>query len=145
MQYSDLQYGFLENTSTEDAIARLIIVIKNSVDIRTATMCIFIDLTMLKHFETVNNKELLSYLENIGFRGIVLKLLRSDLHQRYQSVKIENVSSEMRTMEYAIPQITILGSLFFIHHFNYLFQLEIESQTINSQVILQYSIKQTTS
>ena len=71
------------------------------------TCCIFLDLT--KTFNTVNPDVLLHKMENFnGFRGLALKLMRSNLSNRRQYTKMKTCKSELLNIEYGVP----LGSSF---------------------------------
>lgn len=51
-----------------------------------------------------------------------------NLHQWSKSVKIENVRREVKTVEYRVPQETILGPLFFNLYLKHLFKVNIEGK-----------------
>lgn len=108
---SNRQYGFKEHTSTEDAVMYLLKNVYRSLEESNPCLCLFIDFK--KAFDTVNHKLLLTTLENIGVRGSCLMLFESYLKERKQIVKINNVYSSELTVEYGVPQGTVLGPILF--------------------------------
>lgn len=83
---SDRQYGFQQHKSTQDAIAFLTSQISQALDKSKPSLCVFLDLA--KAFDTVSHLQLLDTLDDMGFRGPVLKLLKDYLTNRKQIVKI---------------------------------------------------------
>lgn len=126
---SNLQFGFREGLSTEDALAHFTKNIYESLDVSEPTLSIFIDLA--KAFDTVSHSELLKKLQHIGFRGTALKLMESYLANRTQYVKIDNVTSDPKIIEYGVPQGTVLGPLLFNIYLNDLLLLPIKGQILS--------------
>ena len=85
------QFGFRENYSTELAVSQICDDIINSLEHRSITCSIFLDLA--KTFHTVNHSILLSKLNKCGIRGPSLELLQSYLTNRKQCTIINNVKS----------------------------------------------------
>ena len=73
---------------------------------------IFVDLS--KAFDTLNHDVLIDKLENIGIRGVPLKLLRNDLSNRLQSVYCNSAYSHYKHLKKGVPQRWILGPILFI-------------------------------
>ena len=110
------QYGFKENSSTEQAITQIIEQVSSYMEKQLTTCCIFIDLS--KAFDTVNHKILLSKLYSYGIRGIPAKLITSYLTNRTQRTKIDCASSDSETIVCGVPQGSILGPLLFNLYIN---------------------------
>lgn len=77
---------------------------------------VFLDLK--KAFDVVDHDILCQKLEIYRFDEPALKLLKSYLNYRTQQVKIGNVMSESASVDYGVPQGSILGPLLFILYIN---------------------------
>lgn len=79
----------------------------------TQAFCdIFVDLT--KAFDCICHHELVRKLEAYGFRGILLRLVKSYLRDRRQQMFYNNQLSEEVSLSRRIPQGSILGTMLFI-------------------------------
>ena len=75
-------FGFRKKHRTVDSIARVIEDIRESLDKKVPSCCVFFDLR--KAFDTIDHSILLQKLENYGFRGPIYNLLKSYLDGRLQ-------------------------------------------------------------
>ena len=73
---------------------------------------------MEKAFDTVDHTRLLQKVYNIGIRGNAFYWLQSCLQGRTQVVSINNGSSQVRDINYGVPQGSILGPPLFIIYIN---------------------------
>lgn len=110
------QYGFRNNTSTNEAVHDLTEHVVEALDRGEKCVAIFLDLA--KAFDTVSIPKLILKLEKIGIRDTQLKLFQSYLTNRKQSVKIgDNISSDLPIV-YGVPQGSILGPSLFLVYVN---------------------------
>ncbi|XP_045480936.1 uncharacterized protein LOC123685322 [Harmonia axyridis] len=125
---SDNQFGFRKGMSTENAIKKVTDIIYKNIDRKIPTLAVVVDLA--KAFDTVCHDRLLEKLENFGFRGKVLNLLRSYLSDRIQIVHLNGKYSESNQINFGVPQGTVLGPLLFILYINSLFRVNNKGEII---------------
>ncbi|KAL7288543.1 hypothetical protein TKK_0017285 [Trichogramma kaykai] len=113
------QYGFLRNVNTTSLLDRIVNEIYESVNKDEAVLATFIDLS--KAFDTARHDLLLTELEIEGIRGLALNLMKSYLSDRGQRMKINGVTSQVKTVSTGVPQGTVLGPLLFIIYVNDIF------------------------
>ena len=114
--FSDSQYGFRPNHSTEQATLELTDIIISAMDNNEVPIGILLDLS--KAFDTIDHAILLSKLEHYGVDGIPLQLVKNYLTNRKQYVKLNEVNSNLLPINNGLPHGFILGPLLFIIYIN---------------------------
>ena len=113
---SSTQYGFRANYSPEHAVLDVVSTCYNNISNKQYTGLIMLDLK--KAFDSVTHTVLLSKLDHYGIRGNAHKLLSSYLCNRRQYVNINNVNSDTQSINYGVPQGSILRPLLFLLYIN---------------------------
>ena len=72
-------------------------------------------------FDTVNHILLLKKREYYDVRGVPLIWFQSYLHNRHQCVKINQITSDSKTITFGVPQGSFLGPLVFLIYINDIF------------------------
>ena len=88
-------------------------------------------LDLSKAFDTVCHPQLIECLENVGFRGTPLTLMRSYLSNRKQFVKINTAHSKESVIQYGVPQETVLEPILFTLYVNELLELNSSGHVIS--------------
>ena len=104
------QYGFGANHSTSHALTDVLTSLYDNINDEKYTALLLLDLK--KAFDTVNHKTLLTKLEHYRIRGPTLNLFASFLtNTLIQYVSLENHQSNLKKINYGVPQGSVLGSL----------------------------------
>ena len=110
------QYGFRANHSTSHALTDVLTSLYENVNDEKDTPLLLLDLK--KAFDTVNHKTLLTKLEHYGIRGPIFDLFASFLNNRFQYVSLKNHQSNLKKINYGVPQGSVLGPLLFNIYIN---------------------------
>ena len=110
------QYGFRKKLSTEQAVTEVYNKLLLNFERKKHTCAIFLDLK--KAFDSVSHEILIKKLENLGVRGVALSLLKSYLTGRQHYVKTQTAESDLRILNFGVPQGSVLGPLLFLVFIN---------------------------
>lgn len=115
------QYGFQKNKGTRDALEKFSDIVNSSLNKNNYVIVTFIDYK--KAFDTVNHEIMLDDLMSIGIRGKVWDWFRSYLSNRQMAVKFNNSLSNIKNVNYGVPQGSILGPILFTIYVNEIFKV----------------------
>ena len=110
------QFGFRSKHSTVQAVTEIVDNIIEEMKNGKLVSGIYMDLS--KAFDTVDHEILLFKCEHYGIRGQALHWLKSYLSNRQQYTQINGVNSNMKVVEYGVPQGSVLGLLLFLLYVN---------------------------
>ena len=100
--FSEQQYGYRKNSSTEIAALELIDRLARQLDQRDIPINFYLDFS--KAFDCINHKILAGKLKHYGIRGVALNLISNYLHDQYQYVQIDDTVSQLRPLIRGVPQ-----------------------------------------
>ena len=113
------QSGFVSGHSTHDQLMAIVDHIHSNIENGKSVKAIFLDISAA--FDTVPHNLLLCKLKAYGFRGPLLDLLESYLHNRKVEVRVNNSYSSPTDDEYinaGVAQGSLLGPLMFLLYIN---------------------------
>ena len=109
--FNPQQYGFRKKSSTELASLELIDRLLNQLNNHSIPINFYIDLS--KAFDSLRHDILFEKLAYYGVKNKALDLLKSYLSNRKQYVKLNDITSTVRTISVGVPQGSIIGPLLF--------------------------------
>ena len=110
------QFGFRQGHATSHAIMTLVEKVTKALDTGKIVVGVYLDIR--KAFDSISTSILLDKLYKIGIRGNLYCLLQSYLSSRTQYVVCNEYNSSTQSIEYGVPQGSILGPLLFILFMN---------------------------
>ena len=108
---NDSQFGFWQNSSTNDALNYLMENITNNLESKLLSAMLSIDLC--KAFDTIDDKLLITKMENYCFRGVAKDFCIRYLENKMQFVIYNETKSDFRNINIGVPQCSFLGHLLF--------------------------------
>ena len=106
-----LQFGFRKNHSTSLANTLLTEYIVEAFENRKKVLGVFLDLS--KAFDTIDHNILLHKLKHCGIRGLANDWFQTYLSGRTQMVEQQNACSQVKSIQFGVPQSSILVPFYF--------------------------------
>ena len=110
------QFGFRAKHSTNQVILSIVDNIQRAIESGEYSCGIFLDFA--KAFDTVDHGILLKKMEIYGIRGVARDWFLSYLSNRKQYVYLNNIASDLCSLNCGIPQGSVLGPLLFLLYIN---------------------------
>ena len=120
------QFGFRNGYSTNHALTSLTEMIRKALDENKFVCGVFIDLQ--KAFDSVDHVILLSKLNHYGVKGASYQWFKSYLTGKQQYTTIAHLKSDLRSINYGVPQGSVLGPVLFLLYVNDLNQAIVHSK-----------------
>ena len=120
------QLCFRNGYSTNHALTSLTEMIRKAIDEDKFAYGVFIDLQ--KVFDTVGHGILLPKRNHYGAKGASYQWLKRYLTGRQQYRTIAHLKSDLRSINYGVPQDSVLGPKLFLLHMNDLNQAIVHSK-----------------
>uniref|UniRef100_A0A0A9YGB1 Putative RNA-directed DNA polymerase from transposon BS n=1 Tax=Lygus hesperus TaxID=30085 RepID=A0A0A9YGB1_LYGHE len=114
--FSDHQFGFRNSRSTKDAILEFSNFVLDAFETGSYASAVMVDVA--KAFDCVPHGLLIDQLSKYSFDDKAISLVSSYLSSRSQAVRHKNELSEFATIQYGVPQGSVLGPLLFIIFIN---------------------------
>ena len=132
---SNSQHGFRPRLSTQTALLKVTDKIFDNIDKKKISLLLLIDLS--KAFDSVNHNILLNKCQSLHIDPAWFK---DYLSNRFQSVRLRNVVSSPKSVEFGVPQGSILGPILFNIYVNdlqnFLSQYFIVQYADDTQIII---------
>ncbi|XP_057296305.1 uncharacterized protein LOC130625270 [Hydractinia symbiolongicarpus] len=107
----DTMSGFRKHHSTTTLLLKIRYDIIKAMEKGEVTLAMFLDYS--KAFDTVDFKTIITKLYHLSFSKPAVLWMFSYLNNRLQYVQIDDCSSSMETVQFGVPQGSVLGPIFF--------------------------------
>ena len=105
------QSAYKQNHSTTTALLKITDDLYNALDDGELSLLVLLDYS--KAFDTINHRILFAKLKALGFTFDVVSWIVGYLTDRKQKVKTHNDESGWESIQYGVPQGSVLGPLLF--------------------------------